>query len=156
MSRADSRAERTPIRRRADVLESAEDLAEVSRVHEAPVGGDPFDGRARGQQGARGLLHADLHHVPSWGEPGAGAKMVAEVAAAHSSLGSDLVDVEGTSRARQNTLPEPLEQALPVPLGISNLVHASLVGEQKLEQRELDLVTVAEVLLERAANESHG
>ena len=151
-----SRAERAPIRRWADVLESAEDLAEVGRVGESPFGGDLFDGCAHGEQGARRLLDAHLHHVSRRGEPGAGTKMVAEVTAAHVSLGRDLVDVQLTSRARQNTLAEPFEQTLSIALWISNLVQASLVREEKLEQRELHLVAVAEVFLERASYEADG
>ncbi len=62
----------------------------------------------------------------------------------------------GRRAARQHALAEPFEQALAVTFGISNLVRAPFVGEQELEQRQLHLVAVAEVFLERAPHQPHG
>jgi len=59
------------IDRRALVLEAAEHLAEVVRVREAPLAGDLFQRRARGDQHPRRLADPDLGHEASRRQAGA-------------------------------------------------------------------------------------
>src|SRR5213075_190351 len=138
------------------VLEAPEYLAEVVGVREPPLRGDLLERRARGDQHPRRLPDPDLRHEAGGRHAGARPEEMREVAAAHAALGGERADAQRFAEIREHAGAKLVEQAVAIPVGIAEPLRHPLVGERELEQRQLDLETIAEVLAERPADQARG
>ena len=138
------------------MLEAAEDLAEMVRVREATGIGDLFHRHAGVQQQPRGLVDPHLGRESRRGRSGACSEEMAEVGTAHPVLGGELIDAHTLGQARDDPRPRLVQQPLAFTGLVAQLVRPPFVGEHELEQRQLGLVSVTEVLLDRAPHETQG
>jgi len=80
---------------------------------------------------------------------------MAEAALGHAVVGGELPDRDGRTGRRQHPLPHAVQQAIALAVRIAERLRQPFVRQHHLEQRCLDLESVAKVFVKHAPYEAH-